>query len=73
MPDRLTLEPETMYSFTSLTEYDVIMLAVGLTTPSVRAMAHLALSGPEQLERNAEKPLTRRTRKTTRTSDVAGL
>lgn len=56
MPDRLTLARETIYTFTQLTEDDVVMLAAGLATPSVRAMAHLALSGPEELARNAEKP-----------------
>lgn len=54
--DAATLAREPLYAFEQLTEYDVVMLAAGLATPSVRAMAHLALSGGEELVRNAEKP-----------------
>lgn len=51
---------ETVYTFTALTEDDVIAMASGLCNARVRAMALLALSGPEELERNAEKPVRKR-------------
>lgn len=55
-------EPTNGYTFCGLSQYDVIMLGAGLATPFVQSMAQLALSGPEQLARNAEKPMSKRTR-----------
>lgn len=55
-------EPTNGYTLIGLSEHDVIMLGAGLATPLVRSMAHMLLSGQEELERNAEKPLRRKTR-----------
>lgn len=58
--ESLALYEQGPYTLCRLTEEDVIALASGLANPKVRAMAMLALSGNEELERNAAKPLRKR-------------